>query len=65
MRCALCREQLDPEHPETTYDRNPQTFRKAWMHNFCFSIALEDLKHEKPSTNVYQSKLDEYLTKFA
>jgi hypothetical protein len=65
MKCVLCREQIDIEHPETVYDRNPSTFRMAWMHRFCFQVALEDLKHEKPSKNVYQSRLDEYLTRFA
>ncbi len=37
----------DPEHPETVYGLNPQTFRLGVMHWFCFTVAYENLETEE------------------
>lgn len=63
MKCTICREKLDTEHPESIYGKNPKTFRDAWMHSYCYKIALEDLKDLSSSKN-YDNKYDEYITRF-
>jgi hypothetical protein len=60
--CALCGDDLDTEHPLSIYGRNPQTYRKAWMHFYCFQSAFEQLQYERASSDDCMNRLDEYLT---
>lgn len=56
---------VDTESPFSVYSINPNTFRKAWMHDFCFVFAVEELHAQKASTIKYLDRHDEYITKFA
>jgi len=59
----LCSDTIDTEHPDSIYDINPKTMRRAWMHTFCFVVAEEELQ-DTPSSNInYKNKYDEYLSK--
>jgi hypothetical protein len=61
-QCCLCHDEVDPEHPLSVYGRNPETFRKGWMHWYCFNNAFEELKHQPASSPDCMNRLDEYLT---
>ncbi len=64
MKCALCRDYLDEEHPSSIYSRNPKTFRLAWMHPYCYQASLENLK-ELPARSIdFDSRYDEYISRF-
>ena len=66
MKCVLCKENLDTESPYVVYRQNPETFRKAWMHNFCFDHAYDWLRNEDPSNELlYKDRQDEYITRFS
>lgn len=43
MRCKLCNDAMDTDHPLSIYARNPATGRRAWMHFSCFREAVESL----------------------
>jgi hypothetical protein len=55
---------MEIDHPNNIYDRNPETFRKAWMHFDCYQEALEQSKQETSNNPIYKSKFDELMTKF-
>lgn len=65
VRCVLCGEAMNAESPYEVFDYNPMTFREAWMHGFCADVALQDLRFQDASSSDYQSRYDEYLTRFA
>lgn len=66
VRCVLCGDYLDPEHPfDAGYAPNPFTFRDAWMHSFCFENAFQDIAELPASKTIYNNRQDEYLTKFS
>jgi hypothetical protein len=62
--CALCNLSLDPESPLSCYQRNPETFREAWMHIDCATMAFEELKGQPASNAIFDDRQDEYLTRF-
>lgn len=64
VRCAVCGESLDPEHPDSIHQRNPLTFRVAWMHYFCAEMAFEQIDGQTASSPMYKDRLDEYNCKF-
>lgn len=64
MNCAICKDKLEVDHPNNIYDVNPITYRKAWMHFDCYCMALDDLKDEKSQHTDFDSRYDEYISKF-
>jgi hypothetical protein len=61
MICPICGEKMTINHPDNVYGINPQTKRRANMHLYCYSVALEDLIGE-PSTNPkFKNKFDEFM----
>ena len=60
-KCVLCDDELDTDHPLSVYGRNPETFRKGWMHLYCFNEAFEQLQYERACSNAYMNRQDEYL----
>ncbi len=64
MKCVLCKDLLDQEHPSAIYGRNPETFRQAWMHLYCFDVALETLKEKGSKNTDFDSQFDEYISRF-
>jgi hypothetical protein len=65
MRCALCGDITDTESPFMTggvYERNPETFRHAWMDGYCLQEAIEQTKTQpaKDAAN-FSSRYDEYI----
>ena len=64
MKCKICKDKLDTEHPDSICGKSPKTFRDAWMHSYCYKIALEDLKDLPSSKTEYINKYDEYITRF-
>jgi hypothetical protein len=64
MKCAICGDIMIIDHPDNIYDRNPETFRFAWMHFLCYRETFEQLKHEPTQNPIYNNKQDEFLTRF-
>ncbi len=64
MKCAICKDKLDEEHPNSTYGVNPESFRKAWMHLRCFINAFDILRNTPSKCYDFDNRLDEYITKF-
>lgn len=64
MKCALCKETLNPDAPDVVYAHNPETFRLAWMHGFCFQHTYMELKNEQAKETMYSNRQDEYDSKF-
>lgn len=67
MICKLCNQSLDTEHPDSVYGVNPETFRKAWMHWFCFLSSYESLEgQESTDINFFdrQDQYDEFAQKY-
>lgn len=67
ITCVLCKEAADPENPfkdGAIHAINPNTFREAWMHAWCFEIALEELHGVPAKDSQYDDRFDEYMTKF-
>jgi hypothetical protein len=68
MKCVLCKDSIDTEHPLSVYERNPKTFRLAWMHYFCLEVEVEIAAKEpsrsKRDGHLYDSRLDEMVTRF-
>lgn len=60
MKCALCKDKLDTEHPDSVYCLNPETFRKAWMHYNCFLNTYDCLKSQKAKNIQFLNRQDEY-----
>lgn len=60
MICRLCGELLDTEHPDSIYGVNPESFKKAWMHWFCFLSSYESLKGQETKNVNYLDRQDEY-----
>lgn len=63
LKCALCKDKIDLEHPDTIYDKNPKTNRNAYMHTYCYKIAIEELKDTPSKSTHYENKVDEYYSK--
>lgn len=64
MKCRLCLGYANPESPDTVYGVNPDTFRNAVMHWFCFLVSYEQLE-ELPAKDQskYFDRQDEYCDK--
>jgi hypothetical protein len=60
MQCALCKDKLNVEHPNSVYCRNPSTFRYAWMHYYCFKDAYEILEKQESKKIQFLNRQDEY-----
>ena len=61
MICRLCKQAVDPEHPETCYGVNPLTYRPAWMHGFCFELVFEELEQQPCALVEFDNEQDRYL----
>lgn len=59
--CRLCGDKLDPEHPDSLNEYNPETKREAWMHFWCLLVSFDDLEDMESSNVIYFDKQDEYL----
>jgi hypothetical protein len=64
MKCTLCGETIDPEHPLTVRGVNPETNRKGWMHGYCFVQALDELRSMPSDSPAFVNRWDEYETKY-
>lgn len=61
MICRLCKTRADEEHPDTVYGLNPETFRQAIMHWWCFVSAYESLEGaEANEPTAFEDRQDEY-----
>jgi len=47
MKCKICHDKLDPEHPDSIRGLSPLTFREAWMHYNCYKDAYQELSEDK------------------
>ena len=57
MKCRICFDKLDPEHPSSIYGLNPITFRKGWMHYDCCTQAYYELSYmRKDEYNQHEDK---------
>lgn len=61
MKCALCGDTIDLEHPLSLYGLNPETFRMAWMDQYCYDQAFEALVEFEASSQEFLNRQDEYL----
>jgi hypothetical protein len=64
MRCALCHQKLNTDSPFVVYARNPATFRRAWMHDTCAVLALEECQGQPSKRAEYDNRYDEYISRF-
>ncbi len=65
MKCALCKLALDQESPYVVYALNPSSFRMAWMHDYCYQVAYEDLQDEDARDPQFLNRKDEYDQRIA
>jgi len=64
-RCVLCKKMMNIDaEPEATHQRNPETFRLAWLHWQCFRFAYEEMEDSKNFNPVYSSRTEEYEWRF-
>ena len=68
MKCIACKEKievLEIENGDALKEVSPISFRIGWIHNLCYQELLEEAKLMQSSRpNLYQSRYDEYLTKY-
>lgn len=64
VKCVICEQHLDTESPYVNHARNPETFRVAWMHYFCFEHTYQELKNQPASKPIYTDRQDEFDTRF-
>lgn len=61
VKCTLCKDFIDPEHPQVLYGINPMTFRWGWMDLFCYIVACEEAMDTPSKKNQYSNRYEEYL----
>lgn len=61
VKCILCKDFIDPEHPASLYGINPKTFRWGWMESFCFDVACEETMDIPSKKTQYLNRYEEYL----
>jgi len=58
--CVICGDTIESEI-DIRYSRNPETFRYAYMHYYCYIDALEEIKYIESKKLEFDSRYDEYL----
>lgn len=56
VKCPICELEMDMEHPDTVYGRNPATNRMAWFHGECGRSVISDMSEEE-KTAYYEFEL--------
>lgn len=68
MKCIACKEKievLEIENGDALKEVSPISFKLSWMHFSCLQDLIEEAKQMNSSRpNLYQSRYDEYLTKY-
>jgi hypothetical protein len=60
-KCRLCKTSVNTELPDSLVGINPDTYRMATMHLWCFRMAYEDLETQKATdTEKYENRKEEY-----
>ncbi len=60
VKCRICGYTMDSENPFVFRDRNPLTFRIAWMHADCFNNACEQMMEIPASNDAFENRYEEF-----
>ena len=67
MICNACKEIIGPhtfDIGDAFEEVSPMSFRKGTYHKFCYELLIEEAKETSSKHSDYQSRYDEFETKY-